>query len=203
MAKLKVKDFVETYDIKESTVKSYVHRKKLHKDAKGFIDTENPINKLLISELKLKKATNKVGASNPKGKDSGKAEKEKPTGLTESQKVYADIDLRKKIADAELAERGSELKRIQLEKMAGNLLPVELVQSILVINIQSLIKNFESELENMASIYVTDRELLANVITKLKELLSKIVLKSKEDAMFEIENAINEYQEVRSRGERK
>ena len=54
MAKLKVKDFVDAYDIKESTVKSYLHRKKLHKDADGFIDTENPINKLLISELKLK-----------------------------------------------------------------------------------------------------------------------------------------------------
>lgn len=203
MAKLKVKDFVETYDIKESTVKSYVHRKKLHKDAKGFIDTENPVNKLLISELKLKKATNKVGASNPKGKASEKVEKDKPTGLTESQKMYAEIDYRTRVATAESKEREAELKRIQLEKMAGNLLPVDLVQTILVINIQSLIKNFESELENMASIYVTDRELLADTITKLKELLSKIVLKSKEDAMFEIENAINEYQEVRSRGERK
>jgi len=87
--------------------------------------------------------------------------------------------------------------------MAGNLLPVELVQSILVINIQNLIKNFEGELENMASIYITDRELLSIATTKQKELLAKIVLKSKEDAMFEIENSINEYQEVRGRGERK
>jgi hypothetical protein len=204
MAKLKVKDFVDAYDIKESTVKSYLHRKKLHKDADGFIDTENPINKLLISELKLKIETNKVGKSNDEKTITVKKSNTVNTnGLTESQKQYADIDYRTRVATAETKEREAELKRIQLEKMAGNLLPVELVQSILVINIQNLIKNFEGELENMASIYITDRELLSIATTKQKELLAKIVLKSKEDAMFEIENSINEYQEVRGRGERK
>lgn len=204
MAKLKVKDFVDAYDIKESTVKSYLHRKKLHKDADGFIDTENPINKLLISELKLKIETNQVGKSNDEKTITVKKSNTVNTnGLTESQKQYADIDYRTRVATAETKEREAELKRIQLEKMAGNLLPVELVQSILVINIQNLIKNFEGELENMASIYITDRELLSIATTKQKELLAKIVLKSKEDAMFEIENSINEYQEVRGRGERK
>ena len=204
MAKLKVKDFVDAYEIKESTVKSYLHRKKLHKDADGFIDTENPINKLLISELKLKIETNKVGKSNDEKTITVKKSNTVNTnGLTESQKQYADIDYRTRVATAETKEREAELKRIQLEKMAGNLLPVELVQSILVINIQNLIKNFEGELENMASIYITDRELLSIATTKQKELLAKIVLKSKEDAMFEIENSINEYQEVRGRGERK
>jgi hypothetical protein len=176
----------------------------LHKDADGFIDTENPINKLLISELKLKIETNKVGKSNDEKTITVKKSNTVNTnGLTESQKQYADIDYRTRVATAETKEREAELKRIQLEKMAGNLLPVELVQSILVINIQNLIKNFEGELENMASIYITDRELLSIATTKQKELLAKIVLKSKEDAMFEIENSINEYQEVRGRGERK
>ena len=119
MAKLKVKDFVDAYDIKESTVKSYLHRKKLHKDADGFIDTENPINKLLISELKLKIETNKVGKSNDEKTITVKKSNTVNTnGLTESQKQYADIDYRTRVATAETKEREAELKRIQLEKMA-------------------------------------------------------------------------------------
>jgi len=102
MAKLKVKDFVDAYDIKESTVKSYLHRKKLHKDADGFIDTENPINKLLISELKLKIETNKVGKSNDEKTITVKKSNTVNTnGLTESQKQYADIDYRTRVATAE------------------------------------------------------------------------------------------------------
>ena len=124
--------------------------------------------------------------------------------LTESQKQYQEIDYRTRVATAEAKEREAELKRIQLEKLAGNLMPIELVERIFTINIQNIFKNIEGELENLASIYIpNDREALSLAIQRQKELLVKIVEKSKEDAGIEIENAVNEYAETRSRGERK
>jgi hypothetical protein len=199
--KYKVKDFANSYGIKESTVKSYVHRKQLQKDAEGFIDTEIDKNKLFILEMQLK-----VNGESNVSKSSNKVEKKeipKEKVLSSIEKEYLDLDYRKKKAEAEKAERDNELKRVQLEKIAGKLLPVELVERIFTINIQAVFKNFELESENLARLYVLDRKKLAEVNQKQKILLSNIIQKSKEDAKFEIENAIMDYQETRSRGERK
>lgn len=199
MPKFKTKEFADAYGIKESTVKSYIFRKQLQRDANGLIDTENDRNKLFILEMQLK----------PNGKKKvekevvSKSKKEVQQKISFEEKQIIDLDHRKRIAETEAKERESELKRIQLEKIAGNLMPVELVEKILVINIQSIFKNFESEMENLARVYVPDRDLLAQAISDQKELLSKIIAKTKEDSSIEIENAINEYQETRSRGERK
>ena len=201
MAKYSVKDFASAYKQKESTVKSWVHRKKLQKDAEGLIDTDNPINKLLISEMQLKVNANLIGLKSEKKQKEVKEENEVP--LNSTQKIYLDLDLRKKIAETDSAERQAELRRLEIEKKAGKLMPVELVEKIFTINIQAVFKNLESEMEKMAGFYVIDRTELSNVISKQKKMLSDSIEKAKEDARFEIEGAILEYQEVRSRGERK
>lgn len=199
MPKFKTKEFADAYGIKESTVKSYIFRKQLQRDANGLIDTENDRNKLFILEMQLKPSGKKKVENEVVSKS--KKEVQQKISFEEKQIIY--LDHRKRIAETEAKERESELKRIQLEKIAGNLMPVELVEKILVINIQSIFKNFESEMENLARVYVPDRDLLAQAISDQKELLSKIIAKTKEDSSIEIENAINEYQETRSRGERK
>jgi len=201
MPKYKVKEFANSYGIKESTVKSYVHRKQLQKDANGEIDTDTDKNKLFILEMQLK--NDSLGLANAPEKKS----KEKPTGLTASQQVYTQLDLRTKIATAEAKENESELKRIQIDKIAGKLLPVELVEKIFTINIQGVFKTFEGELENIASIYVEvlggSRTELAEIIGKQREVLAKAIQKAKDDAEHEIEIAVDDYKQVRSRGERK
>jgi len=200
MAKYNIKDFASAYKQKANTVKSWVQRGKLIKGADGFIDTENPINKSLISEMQLKVNANLIGVKvGKKQKDS----KDNDVPLNATQKVYLDLDLRKKIAETETAERQSELKRMDIEKKAGKSMPVELVEKIFSINIQSIFKNMEAEYENIASLYVLDRKELSIVMEKQKVILSKAIEKSKEDARFEIESAIIDYQEVRSRGEKK
>ena len=207
MAKYNVKDFVSAYNQKEGTVKSWLHRGKLQKGADGLIDTDNAINKLLISEMQLKVNANLIGVVKENKSKSKNKESESNTQLeiplNQSQKQYQVLDLRTRIANADKAESEAEFKRVQLEKMAGKLLPIELVERIFTINVQSIFKNFELENENLASLYVLDREKLSEVIGKQKSILYKAIEKAKEDARFEIENAINEYSETRSRGERK
>jgi hypothetical protein len=206
MPKYKVKQFADAFGIKESTVKSYVHRKQLQKDSEGWIDTELDKNKLFILEMELKINNGSMESVESK-KATSKKPVEKPTGLTATQQQYADIDLRTKIATAEAKERESELKRIQLEKMAGNLLPVDIVEKIVVINIQAILKGFRTERENMTSILIErfggNRTDLVEINAMLDKAMDVVISKAKKEADFELDQAISGYQEVRGRGERK
>lgn len=117
-------------------------------------------------------------------------------------------DARKKKADALQAERKAELTQLQVEKMMGSLMPVDLVETIFRINIQDIFKNFESGCINLASIYCDilaggDREKLAEITGKLRLELSQIISRTKTNAAQEIENAVAEFADARARGERK
>ena len=117
------------------------------------------------------------------------------------------LELRQKTANAEYKEREAELKQIQLEKIAGNTLPLDLVDTILTINLQTIFKVFSSELENIATISVEilggSREDLVRITNSQSVILNKLVETAKTNANFEIDRAVAEYSEVRARGERK
>lgn len=199
MALLSIKEFGESLGMSYDTTKKNVSRGNIIKGTDGKIDTENAVNKLYFNTQIALSGTKKVKTvtkKEPKG-DVKKAVSEKPKPLTKEQQVYVDIDLRKKVADAELAERGSEIKRIQLEKQAGNLLPLDLVEKCLVINVQSIIKGFKTERDNMSRIVVEKfggtRKDLVEINLELDKILDLVVKKAKKDASFELENAINIY----------
>lgn len=211
MAKYSVKDFVSAYNQKQGTVKSWLHRGKLQKGADGLIDTDNAINKLLISEMQLKVNANLIGAtslkvSNAKSKIKNEG-KQLEIPLNASQRQYQDLELRKKIADAELQERSSELKKIQLEKLAGNMLPTDFVEKTFIINIQSIFKNFDASLENLSMIYVEemggDRSDVSRLTNRLRSELSIIIEKAKKDANHEIQEEIKLIIDNRMQGQKK
>lgn len=210
MAILSMKEFASSMNMPYDTVKKNCQRGNLIKGTGGKIDTENPKNKLFIDKLTVSNVS-----SLPKEdiktttKGTSKTVKrivERPTELTKLQKELADLEKRKKLADVDLVERGAELKRIQLEKAAGNLLPVDLVSKIFTINIQSIFKTLDGSLENMATIYVerfggTAKD-LADITKAMRLELSKSIDKSKELAFLELDNAVNEFSETKGRGER-
>jgi hypothetical protein len=171
-----------------------VHRKQLQKDDDGWIDTELDKNKLFILEMELKinnGTTQKVSIENV----NSKKPVERPTGLTAQQKQYADIDLRTKIAAAETKEREAELKRLQLEKLAGNLLPVDQVEKIIVVNVQAILKNFRSERDNMALVMVErfggNRKDLVEITTALDKIMDVVISKAEKDANYELDIAVS------------
>jgi hypothetical protein len=91
--------------------------------------------------------------------------------------------------------------------MAGNLLPVTLVENIFTINLKSIFKTMELSLENIASLTNDmlggSRDDLADITKMQREALSKAIADAKENTFNEIEVAVSEYQEVRGVGERK
>lgn len=132
------------------------------------------------------------------------AEKEEQRKLNAELKDY---DTRKRRADAEYRERESELKRMQLEKIAGNTLPLDLVNKLVSINCLAILTQFMSSLENMVAVTVEElggnRSDNVRITNRVKVEFKKIVENCRTNAEREIENAVSEYSEVRSRGERK
>ncbi|MFO0090039.1 MAG: hypothetical protein ACK518_04485 [bacterium] len=120
---------------------------------------------------------------------------------------FLQYELRKKEAEVTLVERNAELKQMELEKKAGNTLPLDLIRKIEVINFQSLLNNFLLETKNMATVMVEKyggtRSDVVDIENKLNQIFKRTVETTKKNVDKEIEAAVSEYTEVRSRGERK
>lgn len=120
---------------------------------------------------------------------------------------FLDMEVRKKQADLSVVERNAEIKQMQLEKIAGNTLPLDITKTLLKVNLQSIMKTFKAELENIATISVEilggTREDLVRITNEQDLILTKLIKNAKANADSEIERIVTEYSEVRSRGERK
>lgn len=121
--------------------------------------------------------------------------------------AYLEIDIAKKKADLEVVLRTAEIKRMQLEKSLGNTIPLDLCMSIIAINLKSVYKSLHSQLKNMTSTYV---EILGGtkydynkIMSEMENHLNSARDFAKENSKRDIDAVVEEYSEVRSRGERK
>lgn len=199
MAILSLKEFGDSMGMSYNTVKVNSQRGKIIKGTNGKIDTENAVNKLFFDKQIILK-----GTKPELKKDVNTVEKiviEKPNTQTKEQKIYRDLDLRTKIAIVELKEREAEVKRIQLEKSAGNLLPVDIVEKVLVINFQSIFKNLDSEIENKCYLWGerlnATQDQIIEMISHERVFLSKCIEKAKIDANHQFATSIKEHQEIK------
>lgn len=161
-------------------------------------DPPKPTTHQLYNEVVEKVGTKKESAAEKKAREKKNEEDEEDTNW----------DRRKKIADALKAEASAEKERLAVEKMMGLLIPVDLTQQIFSINIKNIIYTYEAHMINIASIYCDilaggDRSRLAEITEKLREKLKYLTDQAQQTAAQEIENTIQDYAEVRNRGERK
>ena len=191
------------------------------------IDSGNAINKSFFNKYSKKaekaiKEGNKPKAKSPQAEKlygdlvhtisreeviSKAAEKRRKKANDEADEVVS-WEQRKKIADALLQERKAEQAQLQLEKMAGKLIPTDLVFDIIRVHNQSIFATFQNDAENLASIYCDilaagDRKMLAEINDKLGDVISISIKRSEDVALAGITNAIEEYSKTRNRGERK
>lgn len=117
-------------------------------------------------------------------------------------------DARKKRADALLQERKAEREQLNLEKLAGKLIPVDLVFQIIKIHNHDIFATFQNDAENLASVFCDilaggDRKKLSEITTKLSSKLEDCVKRAKDVSMASIEQAVEDYSDTRNRGESK
>jgi hypothetical protein len=130
--------------------------------------------------------------------------------LSEQKKANAlllTFEVRKKEAEVKLVERNAELKQYELEKKAGNTLPLDMIENVISINYKAVFKSVHSQIKNIAMVMVQQlggsKEDLNSIMIEMENLLDTTVKDSKKKAKVDIDKLIDEYSEVRSRGERK
>lgn len=186
------------------------------------IDTEDLINKAFFKKYKkiyedkllmqqsgetiekiynkvVQKVENKTTATNKQAKVEKSKAKSKETMEWTERKLQADTLLQEAKAEKEI---------LNLQKLAGKLIPIDLVFNILNIHNHDIFATFQNDAENLASVYCDilaggDRKKLAEISTKLSERLNDAVRRAKEVSVSSLEAAIDDYSEVRSRGEKK
>lgn len=223
MADLSKDEFASICRTTPAIISTNIHRNKIifNKETKK-IDSDDPINKAFFKKYKkmyeekeamqtvskkidtlydevVEKATKKVSKK--------EVDEEKKKSKAKSQEIL-DWTERKLVADALLQEARAEKEKLNLEKLAGKLIPVDLVFNILNIHNHDIFATFQNDAENLASVYCDilaggDRKRLSEITTKLGEKLNDAVKRAKEVSISSIEIAIDEYSEVRSRGEKK
>jgi len=118
-----------------------------------------------------------------------------------------EIDIAKRQADLNNVQRTAEIKQMQLEKIMGNTLPLDQVMSLMAINYKAVFKSFHSQLKNIASTMVQNlggtKDDLNAIMVELEQVLNHIKETSKENSNDDIDRLIEEYSQIRSRGERK
>jgi hypothetical protein len=219
MAKFTRKDVEDMYSIKPGTLRQYIRRGKLIEDETGYIDNKNLINERFLKSkeraLQPTSVVEEVSAPVVIKKrvsapvDVKKNKPVKRAKLTQREKdelsrmsLLDSYEIRTKKADAELKERTAELKKLEIEKKAGELLPVDLVRKIIGINNKSIFINMEQEIRNQAGMMAKDREELAILEKEMQKSLTISVKKAKDDMQAELENAINEFMDTRGRGQK-
>jgi hypothetical protein len=117
------------------------------------------------------------------------------------------FEVRKKEAEVKLVERNAELKQYELEKKAGNTLPLDMIEKVIAVNYKAVFKSVHSQIKNIAMVMVQQlggsKEDLNSILIEMENLLDTTVKDSKKKAKVDIDKLIEEYSEVRSRGERK
>jgi hypothetical protein len=117
------------------------------------------------------------------------------------------FEVRKKEAEVKLVERNAELKQYELEKKAGNTLPLDMIEKVIAVNYKAVFKSVHSQIKNIAMVMVQQlggsKEDLNSILIEMENLLDTTVKDSKKKANVDIDKLIEEYSEVRSRGERK
>lgn len=124
------------------------------------------------------------------------------------QKVVAkarmDQDYNKKALEIENLELAKQQKILQLNKSAGNLLPVDLVKGVLKRHGDTFFKSFEKSSERFLSIICgSDQETFVKHMAKMKEIFSGAIQDAGKQADAEILILVNDYSETLARGQKK
>lgn len=100
-----------------------------------------------------------------------------------------------------------ELKELQKYKIEGSLIPVDAAKNIFLWSIDTFHQTYCQEVQTLANVYVqilgADSKKFANIIKELNQSLIKIKEDAKQNLLIGVAGIVEEYQEVRGRGEKK
>lgn len=156
-------------------------------------DDDNPLPESLSPEALLALFAGNKGGRQGKGGDD-----------SESMQRYIKMKIK---GDGELVAAKVIKENIQIEKLSGSLLPIDLVHSIQEVYCKSIFNSFENGCQNFASLICArlvngDMTLYTQLVGELMAILQKCVDDAGRQAEDDIDRLIDEFSISKGRGEK-
>lgn len=120
---------------------------------------------------------------------------------------YIGLPAEKMRLEVEKLRLHNEIETLKKQKIEGLLIPVDAIHNIFIWSIDTFHNTYQQECNNLANLYSSivgvDSGKLSKLIKELHSNLNRIKEEAKNNLLSGIDGIIEEYQEVRGRGERK
>lgn len=220
MAKnLKRAELARVLDVSNASITMAVNNGTLIPNDDKTIDIDKPVNKVWIDRQIAKGRTfdmNRLFKSEKKQHTPKKQPKtkkkqpEKEETQTEDDKSIAElreIELKIKKANLLKLQKSNQLSELEINKREGKLIPFDAVKTFFLFTVETFIKTYSQESKSLTNIMVNrfggGKKELIEVQKDLQAKLESIKSNTVKEIEKGIENIIDEYSEVRGRGERK
>jgi hypothetical protein len=207
--KLTPPEFAKCWGRKSKDVHTYKARGFIKFDKNKYIDLDDPINEKFVQKLQAKgqfdlTKRNQEPVRTVKSKSTGDNGHDKKETVSvdndslEAQKIRAEIENKK-------ARTKSEQLRIQ--KLEGNLIPIQEVETLFIYAIESFQSHYEQEIESilntMSGNMDISHERYVELRKDIKAMLTNLYNETRRDLLNGVKNLAEQYSEVRGKGEKK
>ncbi len=207
--KIKQVELARALGVKGAFVAMAVKRGHLVREGK-MIDLENPLNKLWLQNMKEKGKVFDYNRIFEKDLKTNKPEKKTKEKQAVENKSRIDSDtynlaLQEKKLKVKKLKNEDRLATLKIQKMEGELLPVDAAREIFVWCIETFYNTFNQETNNIGQIYASISGMKHEKIIELKKQINESLIQAKKEAKENmikgLDGKVNEYKEVRGRGE--
>lgn len=120
---------------------------------------------------------------------------------------FASLSIQKQKLEIKNLKNKDKLDRLKIMKQEGQLIPVDIARDVFLWASESIIKTYEKDIENMIGICIKtiggEQSQYGDIRRKLMSRLELTGNDAKEYILQGLKNAVNDYKEVRGRGEGK
>ncbi len=197
MAHYTKKDFALLCGVKTNYLSNYIKRGKIILTGK-FIDNKHPANAAFLQKYS-EKAKNIIVLPDEKTK----TDKEPDKGKMNLNQYGIDLEIKKADLAKKLADK--EYRQLQIDKITGNSIPVDLVQSMIYVLNKTFITVFKDGADSFLIEISKRKSISIHETAELKGLLIKIInlasQKTTIESKREMKIIVNNYSDQRAVGE--
>ena len=207
-------DFAKAIQVNRASVTMAVKSKTLIPiEGKKQIDPDNPLNKAWIQKQEMKgkewnvnliyEKEQPIYARQPIGNIT--ENKSKKTDRVITTEDIRKIEIKQKIANLKKTEKQIKLDEIKIQKQEGALIPFDAVKTVYLFSIETFRNTFIQETNSLANIFVErlggEHRHFIELQKELTEKINDITKVAKESLISGAKGIVDEFKEVRGRGE--
>lgn len=196
-------EICKKFDMPSNRLSTYIERGKVIKDENNMFDLEHPKNKAFYEKILSKRGNVSVDAEviEPEVVTAKVVSSKKPPKESKGTDGISlfDLELKKKKVDIELKEAEIRLKNIEEQKKLGELIPVDIVKTMIMTQAQSQVTSFKDAMDLFLVRISAKKKLTLEETAELKggliELINKAIDTSVENSKKTMRKIIDELSE--------